>query len=194
MEILKQTKYIRSVVEEVLKKEADLVPEKYISSIFIGENGKVFRYSLILCYSEEILPMGILPATCIIGDFLEEQDFGVQVRLHKLIDGKMASNGICIDNDFFSKEFRYYEPCIELRQTNFPPDKKDIMVLYDFYVDRAANSGEYQNLLDKRGNALENGEKSIETYLTDEHAPIYRGMHNVIEKLAEELDNNVIII
>lgn len=194
MEILKQTKYIRSVVEEVLKEEADLVPEKYISSIFIGEIGKVFRYSLILCYSEEILPTGILPATCMIGDFLEEQDIEVQIRLHRLIDGKMSANGIRIDNDLFSKEFRYSEPFIELRQTNFPPDKKDIMALYDSYIDRAVDSGEYQNLLDKRGNALENGEKSIEMYLTDEHASIYRGMHNVIEKLAEELDNNVIII
>lgn len=194
MEILKQTKYIRSVVEEVLKEEADLVPEKYISSIFIGEIGKVFRYSLILCYSEEILPTGILPVTCMIGDFLEEQDIEVQIRLHRLIDGKMSANGIRIDNDLFSKEFRYSEPFIELRQTNFPPDKKDIMALYDSYIDRAVDSGEYQNLLDKRGNALENGEKSIEMYLTDEHASIYRGMHNVIEKLAEELDNNVIII
>lgn len=195
MDILEKAKYIRSEIEKILLDESNAIPSKYMSHIFIDEDGEVFKYVLELGLVDGIYNNRVFKIRDLIEYFINHQDIQIRVNIRKWENNRISSDIISLDNKVFQEGSQYGKRFIQLKQTNYNSKVKDVMTLYN-YDDKNFIIGleKLKALATQRGGVEESHRKEVEVYLSGDSFQLYNAMLDVIQELVEELDNNVIII
>lgn len=195
MDILGKVKYIRSEIEKILLDESNAISSKYMSHIFIDEDGEVFKYVLELGLVDGIYNNCVFKIRDLIEYFINQQDIQIRISIRNWENDRISPDITCSDNKFFQKGSQYGKRFIQLKQTNYNPKVKDVMILYD-YDDKNFIIGleKLKALAIQRDGVEESCKKEVEVYLSGDTFHLYNAMSTLIQELVEELDDNVIII